>query len=169
MRVVLFRHGIAVDRLDPSCPSDSERRLTAKGVKRTRAAARGLAALGVSASAVVASPYVRAQQTAAIAVAALRLGHLPVETSESLLPWSEPGLLVRKLGDHGPAGLVCVGHAPHLDRLLGALIGIDGEVSRLKKAGAACVELQDLGSPGRLVWLMEPRVLRTLAGVAAEG
>ena len=63
MRLYLMRHGIAIDREDPDCPSDPERYLTPKGIQRTRAAARGLRALRVKPTALLTSPFVRAVQT----------------------------------------------------------------------------------------------------------
>jgi phosphohistidine phosphatase SixA len=48
MEICFFRHGIAVDRDDSSVTSDRDRPLTAKGVRKTRAAAEGLAQMNVS-------------------------------------------------------------------------------------------------------------------------
>ena len=45
MLLYIVRHGIAIDREDPKCPSDPERYLTADGIKRTRDVAKSVAAL----------------------------------------------------------------------------------------------------------------------------
>src|SRR6202012_5881267 len=66
MRIYLVRHGIAIDREDPDCPSEAERYLTPKGIQRTRQAARGLRELGVKPAALLTSPLVRAVQTGEI-------------------------------------------------------------------------------------------------------
>ena len=66
IQLYLIRHGIAVDREDPNCPPDTERPLTSKGEKRSRAAARGLRALGVKPNLVLTSPWLRALQTAEV-------------------------------------------------------------------------------------------------------
>ena len=51
-----------------------------------------------------------------------------------------------------------------MDLFLAAALGVhNGTLTSLKKAGAACLELdgpEDL--PARLVWLLEPRTLRQL-------
>ena len=36
MQLYIVRHGIAIDREDPKCPSDPERYLPAEGVEKTR-------------------------------------------------------------------------------------------------------------------------------------
>jgi len=57
--------------------------------------------------------------------------------------------------------ILCVGHAPHLDRALAlAITGDRVPVTSLKKAGAAALELDDLPRPhGELSWLLPPKVL----------
>ena len=45
MQLFIVRHGIAIDREDPKCPSDPERYLTPEGLKKTREAANGFAAV----------------------------------------------------------------------------------------------------------------------------
>ena len=73
MNIYLLRHGIAIDRDDPSSPTDADRPLTAKGLKRMRKAARGLRRLNIPFDAIVTSPFTRARQTADIVAAALGL------------------------------------------------------------------------------------------------
>ena len=63
MLLYIVRHGIAIDREDPKCPSDPERYLTPDGIKRTRDVAKSVAALIDEAEFFVSSPYVRAMQT----------------------------------------------------------------------------------------------------------
>ena len=71
MLLYLVRHGIAVDREDPNSPPDPERPLTPRGMKRTHAAALGLAAMKIEPDAVLTSPWLRAVQTAQLACAPL--------------------------------------------------------------------------------------------------
>lgn len=163
MILVLFRHGIAVDRLDPACPPDEERPLTAKGVRRTRRAARGLRALGVRPRVVLTSPLVRAVQTAELAMEELGVEPSVLARTDLLRPGAPAGGLLRHLKDRGVEEALCAGHAPNLDFVLAASLGIRGEPPfALKKAGAAAVDLVPLGGPGTLLWLLEPRALRTL-------
>jgi phosphohistidine phosphatase len=160
MRLVVFRHGIAQDKDDPRCPPDPERRLTSKGVRRTRQAAKGLAALGVAPDAVLSSPYLRARETADIAVDVLRLRLRVVETP-ALLPESSPSNLVRVLQTIRAGEVLLAGHAPHVDRAVARLLGSGAPLTELKKAGAACLESSG-GKRWRLVWLLGPEALRLL-------
>lgn len=163
MLLYVFRHGIAHDRLDPDCPPDPERALTPLGVKRTRAAARGLAAIGVRPELVVTSPYLRAKQTAEIAAELLGCRR-KLEFSEHLLPGGGASAFLTWLAERDVDSALCTGHAPNLD-LLVAMATTRGETyTVLKKAGAACVEIASGG--GRLVWLMEPKTLRRLGKTA---
>ena len=73
MRLYLMRHGIAIDREDPDCPTEEERYLTSKGIDRTRSAAHGLAELKVKPAVLLTSPLVRAVQTGEIVCEVLDL------------------------------------------------------------------------------------------------
>ena len=59
MRIVLLRHGIAIDRDHPDCPPDPERFLTSEGQQRTRRAVKGLRRLDVRPDLVLSSPWTR--------------------------------------------------------------------------------------------------------------
>ena len=169
MRVVFFRHGIAVDRDDPACPPDPDRPLTARGQKRTRAAACGLRALDVAPDKILSSPFLRARQTAELAAAALGVAQARVQIVAGLTPDAPPGPLFDALARLTSAETVLVaGHAPHLDLALRhALDRGDAPLWALKKAGAACVELDRPGKPGgKLLWLLAPAALRALAHAA---
>jgi phosphohistidine phosphatase len=160
MRVILFRHGIAVDRDDPACPPDPLRPLTAEGVDRTRRAARGLARLGVAPGRILSSPYLRALGTAEIAAG--ELGGAPVERCDDLIPSADPRRFLALLGAEDREVLV-TGHEPHLSSLAALLVsGRPGAWLRLKKAGAVAIELDDTESGGEIVWLLTPRALREL-------
>lgn len=165
MRLVFFRHGIAHDRAAADCPPDPERALTPKGIERTTLSARGLSALGVEPALVLTSPYTRALQTARIAAHELgvRLDHL--HESDALLPEAEPKALFTLLAREKAGEILCVGHAPNLDRVLAYAIGAgDARLTEIKKAGAARVELFVPGrAGGTLVWLLTPKALRALA------
>ncbi len=155
MRLVyLLRHGIAIDRTHPDCPRDSKRALTAKGHRRTVDAVRGLATMGVTATAMAASQYARAMETATIAQRGLGLS-AEIQAWPDLEPSGAVAATARRLMASTDGPILVVGHAPHLDHVIATLT--QARV-RLKKAGAACVDLDDR----RLVWLMEPRALRKL-------
>lgn len=162
----VFRHGIAIDPTDPACPTDPERFLTDKGKTRTRAGARGLAAIVTRPDLVVTSPYVRAKQTAEILCEELG-PDTPLEESDTLTPMADPTKIVELLRERAEQNLLVVGHAPHLDLLVAYLAGTDEPVTSLKKAGAASIEIRT-GRPGAgtglLVGVYPASVLRRLGG-----
>jgi phosphohistidine phosphatase len=163
MLLYLMRHGIAIDREDPKCPSDPERYLTKKGMAKTRAVAQGLRALGVKPDAMLTSPYVRAVQTAEIAAAALGFARDRIRRNEALIFGHKPAELFRELAKVRGKAVMCFGHAPHLDEVIAFALGSRTPLTSLKKAGVACLEMESLSSPrGVLVWVHTPRSLRIL-------
>jgi len=162
MQLYIVRHGIAIDREDPSCPPDAERYLTEEGVEKTGQVAKGLAALGVTADLMLSSPYIRALQTAEIFATALDCDPQKIRKIDLLLPGAEPSLLFRELAKDKRASSVFVfGHAPQLDDVIATALGSKNHVTALKKAGVALVELKRISPPvGLLVWLAPPKLLR---------
>jgi len=162
MQLYIVRHGIAIDREDPKSPPEAERYLTEEGIAKTKQVARSVAAQGITADLLVSSPYLRAMQTAEIFASALEHAKQEISKSEALLPGSEPGAFFRELAKQKEAASVfCFGHAPHLDELVAAAVGVKHPVTELKKAGVALVELKRVSPPsGRLVWLATPKLLR---------
>jgi len=166
LRIILFRHGIAIDRDDPASPGEEDRFLTDEGIEKTRAAASGLARLGVTPDRVISSPWLRARQTAEIAAEALGFDAGRIELSDALLPFSPASALLELVSVPASREVLVTGHAPHLDEALFALT--EASAVRIKKAGAAGIEILDHHfSSGRLEWFMPPRALRELgAGTA---
>ena len=168
MHVVLLRHGIAMERGDPTCPTDDLRPLSFKGRRRTAGACRGLAAMDVLPERIYTSPLTRAQQTAQIA--AEQFGRPRILTTDVLRGGTHPGLLFELLGSLTVGEVLCVGHAPHLDLVLAqALRSGQASIEKLKKAGAARIAFDSVAAgSGRLEWQLQPRALRAL-GKATEG
>lgn len=162
MHLIVFRHGIAHDRDAPDCPSDPERRLTEKGVRRTRQAALGLGALQVRPHRIYTSPYLRAHETAEIATEALGVARSVVSSQDALLPDRDPAEILEILRGHTDEEVMVVGHAPHLDDLISRCLGQDRIVARLKKAGAALLAFDSPDSPAELRWLLPAWVLREI-------
>jgi phosphohistidine phosphatase len=168
-RLVLLRHGIAAD---PGAfdGDDDQRPLTPTGRKRTREAVRGLRRMGVRPKIIYSSPLVRALETAEIAARGLRCSETSIQTSEALRPDAEPAELLRLLG-RGENEILCTGHAPNLDRIIGALFSHRQAFTSLKKSGAARIDFDngsgtsgaEMESEPSLVWLLGPRALRRLA------
>jgi phosphohistidine phosphatase len=162
MQLYIVRHGIAIDREDPKCPSEAERYLTEEGIEKTKQVAKGIAALGIHADLMVSSPYVRAMQTAAIFAAALDYPKQKIRRTDSLLPGAEPSAILRELArEKNASSVFCFGHAPHVDGLLASAIGAQHHITSMKKSGVALVELKRLSPPnGQLVWLVTPKTIR---------
>jgi phosphohistidine phosphatase len=162
MQLYIVRHGIAIDREDPKCPPDPERYLTEEGVEKTKQVARGVAAIQPRADLLLSSPYVRAVQTAEIFAAALDYARQRVRRTDLLLPGAEPSLLFRELAKEKQASAVFLfGHAPQLDDLIATALGSKRQLTALKKAGVALIELKRISPPmGQFVWLATPKLLR---------
>ena len=162
MHLYIVRHGIASEREEPQCPPDPEKYLTEEGVEKTKSVAKGVAALGVATDLFFTSPYVRAVQTAEIFADALDYSRQKIRRSELLLPGAEPTLLFRELAREKQASTVFVfGHAPHLDGVIAAALGLKKHVTSLKKAGIALIELKRISPPmAALAWLATPKMLR---------
>lgn len=162
MELYVVRHGIAIDREDPKSPADPERYLTEEGIEKTEQVAKSIAALGITADVLISSPYVRAMQTAEIFAAALQYPKQKIRQTNALLPGAEPSLFFRELAkDKQSAVVFCFGHAPHLDELIAAGVGVKHPITAMKKAGVALLELKRVSPPtGQLVWLVTPKLLR---------
>jgi phosphohistidine phosphatase len=172
MRVIFLRHGIAAElsqlRAAPGAPppTDDDRPLTELGRRRVRQAAKALAALHLRPDWILHSGLVRAHETADLVAERLRV---PVERrrqTDALRSEADPKAIFPELAKLHARRIVCVGHAPHVDRVVALAVGAaHREVTELGKAGAACLELPDSGRPaGRIVWLLPPKMLRKLRG-----
>jgi phosphohistidine phosphatase len=162
MQLYIVRHGIAIDREAPKCPADPERYLTDEGKEKTRQVAQGLAALGVVADLFLSSPYLRAMHTAEIFADELEYPRQKIRRTDLLLPGAEATLLFRELAkDKDSASIFLFGHAPQLDDVIATALGSKHQLTALKKAGAALVELKRISPPaGQLLWLATPKLLR---------
>ena len=165
MQLYIVRHGIAIDREDPKCPSDPERYLTPEGHTRTREVARSMAALIDTPKVLISSPYVRAVQTAEIFADALGISKTKIEKTEGLLPGVEPSAFFRELSrKKSLETVICFGHAPQLDELISFGLGVKKDIIELKKAGVACLDVSRVNPPaGKLVWLVTPRAVRKIS------
>jgi phosphohistidine phosphatase len=170
MDLYVLRHGLAGSREEWNGP-DAERPLTSKGRSRTKAAARGLARLGVAPDVILTSAYLRAAETAQLAAAEL---HAPVVAVQALEPWQlEQGyrLLLQQYADD--TSVMLVGHEPDLSALIGLLIaGTPPAQVELKKGACARLSLDASSLKSKvapdapaatLLWLMTARALSDIA------
>jgi phosphohistidine phosphatase len=156
MRLFLLRHGIAEDGIGMA---DSQRQLTPEGRKKLKRVLRSAAEAGLRPDVIVTSPYVRARQTAAIAVEELQYAG-PVVESALLTPEASPHAAWDDLRAYRHVDQVLVtGHNPHLSNLVCLLLGARTGAVEMHKAGIACLDLVSAGPEPRatLNWLMTPK------------
>jgi len=164
MHLYLIRHGIAVDREDPKCPTDTERPLTPKGLKRTHMAALGLRALDVKPNVAMTSPWLRAAQTAEIFCEVIGYSSKKIVSTDTLKGTAGPSELFRELQSMKAEVVFCFGHEPHLHNVIGYVLHTSAKITEIKKAGIALLEIERFSPPqGRLLALYPPSTLRLLA------
>jgi phosphohistidine phosphatase len=162
MKALLVRHADAIPRGTPGI-LDRDRPLSPSGEIKFRTAARGLARIVPRPGVLLTSPLLRAHATADIAARAWSLIEPRIELA---LAGESLDEIVGALKTHpSDATVALVGHQPVLGALLGRMLGSpQSERLAFKKGGAALVDLPDgPAAPGRLIWFLDPRVLRTLA------
>jgi phosphohistidine phosphatase len=165
MKALLIRHAAALPKGTPGI-IDDERPLTSSGKVKFRAAARGLARIAPRPDVLLTSPRSRAQETAEIAAQAFK--RVEPGIAAALADQNVAGALAVLETHTDGATVALVGHEPMLGSLLAHMLG-SGRSAPLafKKGGAALVDLPDGPStPGRLVWFLDPRVLRSLGRAA---
>jgi phosphohistidine phosphatase SixA len=151
MRLILLRHGRAVERSDWSGP-EADRPLTPGGRRRTRAVLRAILPYLPPISAIWTSPFARAHATALLAG---RAWHTPVE----IHPWLAAGALPASelLALLPSSDTVLVGHEPDLGTLLGVLIG--SPPIPLRKAGIAVLVGKPTAGGMTVELLLTPRLM----------
>lgn len=166
MKLVLMRHGQAVDREEfaISQKDDALRPLTEKGRIRSEKMAEKLAQWLGKDWVLLHSPYVRARQTAQAVK-----GVLKVEAQKEvveLVPSAPPSAicdLIRR--DFSQArSILCIGHEPHLSSLASHLLsGFSTAFLEFKKSGLLALEVENFSSlgPGRseLLFLVSPKMI----------
>ncbi len=165
MKLYLLRRSITTKPSTANSVPEPERTLTPRGIRRARRAARGLRFLKVAPELILTSPLPRAVQTAKLVARQLGIGKDKIQKTLTLAPEATPQAFFDELAGRKEASVLCVGHAPHIDLALVKSLGTrESCFSKLKPAGAACVEMDEVAPRrGKLVWLLEPRALR-LAG-----
>ena len=162
MQLYVFRHGIAepggLDR------PDADRPLSAQGIQRTVAAARGLAYFIDQPNVILTSPKDRARQTAGL------LGDV-FDLTPIIEPILDNGMaveVIHMLRQRDEQKIVIVGHEPTLSEVIENLCTQKNLPSFIEMKKAACARVDapmhpdDPPGPGILKWLMPPRALRAL-------
>lgn len=144
MDIYILRHAIAEERDSDKYPDDSLRPLTARGRKRMRRIAEGLAAAGLWFDVIYTSPFVRARQTADIVATAFRARKKLHET-RTLATDGDPEELISLVNAlKGRAdSILLVGHEPYLSDLISVLVTGDSSFTLSMKKGGLCKLLAD--------------------------
>ena len=159
LELCFFRHGIAIERDDPSVTSDADRPLTDEGTRKTRVAAEGLKRLDEGFDKILTSPWLRAKQTAAILSEVLLLP-APQEFAE-LSGDRTPAELIDALAHHHGRRTLLVGHEPLLSATVIQLLGGDWSLD-LRKSGACAIAVDALPprKQATLLWHLTAKQLR---------
>lgn len=165
MKLLLLRHGIAVEPGTTGYESDTERPLTAEGQRKVRLAARALGRLELVPDVILTSPLLRARQTAMIVAEILeRAKHL--HDCPPLAQGGAPGAVLTFLKKHHArtGSVMLVGHQPDLSQLTSLLItgNPHGAQIEFKKAALAVLEWnRSTGGGDALLQLLAPPRLLT--------
>lgn len=154
MDVYLMQHGQALSQeQDPARPlSDEGRAAVERVVDRLRAA-------GVRIDLCLHSGKLRAEQTAEILAAGLRIGR--TEARDGLAPNDDVEPVARWLvQDVGPGSCAVVGHLPFLDRLAALLVaGAEtAQAVRFRNGGLVKLVPKDDAEGFRVEWAVVPDV-----------
>jgi phosphohistidine phosphatase len=159
MEVYLLRHGIAED--DSPSGRDSDRRLTDEGRQKLRSVLQAAAGAGVSPELIVSSPYVRARQTAEIAIQVLGYKE-DLQFTQALVPESEPRDVwseIRTIYRHVDS-LLLASHEPLMSRCAGYLLGTPRLYVDFKKGAIMRIDIDNFGVEpyGALRWMLVPKL-----------
>ena len=163
MNLYILRHGLAAERDSAKYPDDRLRPLTRKGIAKMRREAAGMNALNIRPDLIITSPLLRAVQTADIVRSELAAPP-QLKQSQALTPSADPALLLQEIAaSHSAiAGVMAVGHEPHLSSLVSAaLTGRPTALIRLKKGALCNLKIYPSGR-ARLLWALTPAQLTAL-------
>jgi phosphohistidine phosphatase len=158
MQVYILRHGIAEEGRPGG--RDADRALTNEGRKRLREVLRVAEKADVVPSLILTSPYVRAVQTAEVAIEVLGYANDLLRT-EALIPSSDPESIWEEIRLHqGVMQLMLVGHEPLLSRVVSFLLDASSLMIDVKKGSIIRIDIEQFGSHPRgiLKWMLVPKL-----------
>lgn len=166
--VYLVRHAFAAHADPARWSDDSKRPLTADGIRRFRAAARGLRRLVPQVDIVLSSGYSRAWETAELLHE--ETGWPKPQECSVLEAERRASSALDVLREHGGRSVALVGHEPYLSMLASILCAGDEGTLRLelKKGAVALLRVDGDVMPraARLSWAAAPKILRALDGAS---
>jgi phosphohistidine phosphatase len=159
MQLYILRHGIAEDGKPGG--SDSDRALTSEGKKKLREILRAADRAGVAPKLILSSPYVRAVETAEIAIDVLGYKDGLLQTP-ALIPSSDPKSVWEEVRLHKSVSeLMLVGHEPLLSTLTGYLLAAPSLYVDMKKGAIVRIDIDSFGAQphGVLKWMLVPKLV----------
>lgn len=160
-----LRHAIAGQHEAPEI--DDEKALTESGIKKMEKAAEGIATIVKSFDVILSSPLKRAAQTATIVARAVGYKE-KIEYSDLLRPGAQIGSLMSsfaKYGNNAKESILLVGHEPDMSKMIASLIGTSPDSIEFKKSAFCNIEVTSFTAraKGKLVWLLQPKLLRMMS------
>ncbi len=160
MNIFILRHASAgTRRANPAL--DAKRGLDKEGKEQCLLVARFLNTLDIQFDLIASSPLKRALQTASLV--GTELGYeASIQATEVLAPLATvKGFLTYLDTISNYENVLLVGHNPNLQHFLGALVAAPGRANiRLRKGAIARVDAQR--RPGTLLWIVDPRMIRSV-------
>ena len=155
MEIFLLRHGNA----EPIAARDRDRNLTALGREEITRVMNASTEIGQSVQKLWVSPYVRAQQSASVALS--YLPHIQAEdliTLQALTPDSNPQEVVDLLYEFNQTSVMIVSHQPLIGILLDKLCGFEPGQYRMGTGSLAAIDMHGVvaNGLGALRWLKHP-------------
>ena len=166
MKLYLLRHGEALDREDAAKTGveDSQRPLILKGKERTKKIMKFTRDFNGRVELIVSSPFLRSQQTAAVAMQILKFDNY-LESTE-LVPEAPPTAFVQWLLREAQqvTSVFVVGHEPQLSAFASLILaGRQQSFIELKKSGLICIDVESFDSlvpeNTSLRWILDPKIL----------
>jgi phosphohistidine phosphatase len=156
MVAYFLRHADAEQRAS----SDSERKLTPKGLEQAEKAGKFLIRCGLVPDIILTSPLTRARQTAKIV--AEKLGDAEMKEVD----WLGSGMkaetcLMELKALQTTTSILLVGHEPDFSEAIASMLGLgSADAIKLRKASVTAVELQDFQpGTGQLHFLVPARLM----------
>ncbi|MEJ7609098.1 MAG: histidine phosphatase family protein [Bryobacteraceae bacterium] len=157
MQIYLLRHGIAEDNAPGG--RDADRALTDEGRRKLREVL-ALAKRDLHPGLIVTSPYLRAVQTAEIAIDAFGYREQLLRT-DALIPSSDPEAVWDEIRVHQDVQqLLLVGHEPLFGRMASFLLNAPTLLIEVKKASILRIDVPEFGikTRGVLKWMLVPKL-----------
>lgn len=152
MNLYFLRHGEA---LDGAQYPDSDRPLSAHGLRQAAAVGRFFSTQGIRFDHIFSSPLLRARQTTETLLR--ESGAIPITVTDLLVSSCDPHQILLDLRTLEGQDILLVGHEPHLSKTVSLLLGLE-ERNRveMKTCTLACVVTVSAPNPGRgtLRWLI---------------